>query len=124
MPIRISSEAHPLLAVIEDRTWTDFARCRGRLDLFFEPHREQAAQRAVREQAAKQLCAECPVLERCREAGRRNHESGIWGGETEEERIAAGFPIRTVTRASLLAARAPVASTDDGTPATCDPEVA
>ena len=124
MPTCIASEAYPLLAVIEDRAWTDFARCRGRLDLFFEPYRERAAERAAREQTAKQLCAQCPALEACREAGRRNHESGIWGGETEEERISAGFPIRSVTRASLLAARARVATPDDAAPATRDPEVA
>lgn len=124
MPTRMSPEAYPLLAVIEDRAWTDFARCRGRLDLFFEPYRERAAQRAEREQTAKQLCAQCPALEACREAGRRNHESGIWGGETEEERIGAGFPIRSVTRASLLAARASAGTTREAAPATRDPEVA
>ncbi|MCU1370049.1 MAG: hypothetical protein JWO77_1243 [Ilumatobacteraceae bacterium] len=124
MTTHIAFEAYPLLAVVEDRTWTDFARCRGHLDLFFEPYREQAPQRAAREQIAKQLCAQCPVLEACRDAGRRNHESGIWGGETEEERIGAGFPIRSVTRASLLAAKARAMSPDAATSVSDDPEVA
>jgi WhiB family redox-sensing transcriptional regulator len=105
MTTRPSPVPHPLLEVIEDRAWTEFARCRGQLDLFFEPFREVAPKRAVREQRAKELCAGCPVQGPCRDSGRRNHESGIWGGETEEERVRAGFPIRTVTRTSTVAAR-------------------
>ena len=104
-----AQEIHRLIAVIEDREWTEFARCKGRSDLFFEPFRELAPQRAVREQTAKRLCAECPVQAPCRDSGRRNHESGIWGGENEEDRVRAGYPIRTVTRATMAAARNPAA---------------
>lgn len=123
MAARNPREVHRLIAVIEDRRWSEFALCRGRLDLFFEPRRERPLPRARREEQAKQLCSQCPVSSPCRESGRRNHESGIWGGETEEERIAAGFNIRTVTRASVMAARsshpAPISSDP-----TWDPEVA
>lgn len=101
-----AQEIHRLVGVIEDRSWTEFARCRGQLGLFFEPFREQAPARAVREAAAKRLCAQCPVQGPCRDSGRRNHESGIWGGETEEDRVRAGFPIRTVTRANVAVTRA------------------
>jgi len=124
MTNRASHEIHQLIAVIEDREWTDFARCSGRLDMFFEPFRELAPQRFVREEAAKQMCAQCPVQSPCRESGRRNHESGIWGGETEEERVRAGFPIRTVTRASLFAARKPAKKPDEHHASAWDPEVA
>ena len=117
-----AEEIHRLVAVIDDRAWTEFACCRGRLDLFFEPFREQAPQREVREEAARQLCAQCPVQRPCRESGRRNHESGIWGGETEEDRVRAGFPIRTVTRASLAVAKVAVAPSPQ--PSAQKPEVA
>lgn len=100
-----AQEIHRLIGVIEDRSWTEFARCRGQLGLFFEPFREQAPARAVREAKARQMCALCPVQGPCRDSGRRNHESGIWGGETEEDRVAAGFPIRTVTRANVAVTR-------------------
>lgn len=36
----------------------------------------------------------CPILMACRNYARRNGEWGIWGGETEEERRAAGYPPR------------------------------
>ena len=34
---------------------------------------------------------ECSVLEVCRTFARENHEYGFWGGESEEERHAAGY---------------------------------
>ncbi|MGW5515207.1 WhiB family transcriptional regulator [Nocardia africana] len=38
--------------------------------------------------AAKQLCARCPVLARCRDHAITSHEPhGIWGGLTPRERI-------------------------------------
>jgi len=118
-----AQEIHRLIAVLEDREWTEFARCRGRLDLFFEPHREAPPKRALREAEAKQMCSQCPVQGPCRESGRRNHESGIWGGETEIDRVRAGFPIRTVTRATTAAARAQALEEAQPVPAG-DPEAA
>ena len=119
-----ATEAHPLIAVIEDQAWTEFALCRGRLDLFFEPFRELAPQRAAREQVAKDMCAQCPVQLPCRESARRNHESGIWGGETEEDRVRAGFPIRTVTRTSLFQAQKQASPAAEPPARSADPEVA
>ncbi len=95
----------PVIGAIVDREWVDFAVCRGRSDLFFEPFGERPGPRARREAIAKHLCAQCPVQAPCLEAGRRNHESGLWGGETEEERTQAGFPPRANVRRSLIAAR-------------------
>ena len=36
---------------------------------------------------------ECPVLEPCRDWAREQREYGFWGGESEEERAAAGFRV-------------------------------
>lgn len=97
--------AHPpVIAAIEDREWNDFAICRGRGDLFFEPFGERPGPRR-REAVAKRLRAQCPVQLACLGAGRRNKESGIWGGETEEERALAGYAPRANVRRSVVAAR-------------------
>ena len=111
MSSRPSPSPHPLIGVVEDREWVELARCVGRSELFFEPFRELAPQRAVRERAAKRVCAQCPVQLACRESGRRNHESGIWGGETEEERVRAGYPIRSVARSSVMKTHRAASST-------------
>lgn len=116
--------AYGLFGVLEDRAWTEFARCRGRLDLFFEPFGEKAPHRTERERRAKAMCAGCPVQGPCRESGRRNHELGIWGGETEEERIRAGYGIRSVTRSSLAAARPRESTADEQRSPASDHEVA
>lgn len=102
----------PVLGSVEDREWVDHAICRGDHHLFFEPFGERPGPRRRREAVAKQLCACCPVQLACMEAGRRNHESGIWGGETEDERVRAGFPPRANVRRSLIAARREARSAD------------
>jgi WhiB family redox-sensing transcriptional regulator len=71
--------------------WSRRARCRGATHLFFAPDRERPGRRGRREEAARALCAACPVLGACRAWARQNHEFGFWGGETEEERAAAGY---------------------------------
>ncbi|WP_432139748.1 WhiB family transcriptional regulator [Streptomyces sp. bgisy154] len=40
---------------------------------------------------ARAICSRCPVLLACRAWGRERGETGIWGGETEEERAALGY---------------------------------
>jgi WhiB family transcriptional regulator, redox-sensing transcriptional regulator len=72
-------------------SWSRQARCRGATHLFFAPDRERPGRRGRREAAARALCANCPVLAPCRAWARENHEFGFWGGETEEERAAAGY---------------------------------
>jgi len=67
--------------------------CRGRTRLFFAPHAESAKQRERRESQARALCLVCPWLEPCRAWARSNREYGFWGGESEEERAAAGYPV-------------------------------
>ncbi len=72
--------------------WTGQAACTGRLDLFYAPHAERPPARLRREAEGRRVCATCPVRQPCREHARRHLELGLWGGETEEERSAAGFP--------------------------------
>ena len=67
--------------------------CVGRTGLFFAPHAESAKQRERREAQARALCLQCPRLEPCRTWARSHREYGFWGGESEEERAAAGYPV-------------------------------
>lgn len=73
------------------RPWADQAACRGSAHLFFAPDRERPGRRAQRERAAQELCAACPILLACRTWARQHREYGFWGGESEEERTAAGY---------------------------------
>jgi WhiB family redox-sensing transcriptional regulator len=74
-------------------SWTTDAACEGRTELFFAPAGERPEARVVRESKARAVCGECPVLVQCREWARENREYGFWGGESEEERAAAGFRV-------------------------------
>ena len=73
--------------------WTDRASCGGQTRLFFAPPGERPEARAVREAQARAICHACPVLEQCRDWAREHREYGFWGGESEEERAAAGFRV-------------------------------
>jgi WhiB family transcriptional regulator, redox-sensing transcriptional regulator len=97
--------------------WSERAACRGRTELFFPPHGERPERRERREREARSICRSCPVLEACRTEARRRREYGFWGGESEEERAAAGYGvalptgrvaerIRTVKEATRTAALA------------------
>jgi len=74
-------------------SWTGEAACAGRTELFFAPAGERPEARAVRETKARGVCAECEVLMACREWAREHREYGFWGGESEEDRAAAGFRV-------------------------------
>jgi WhiB family redox-sensing transcriptional regulator len=74
--------------------WTDHATCRKPnaedASLFFSPEQETPSQRRVREEAAKAICAKCPVIDPClRHALDAPEFYGIWGGMNEGEREAA-----------------------------------
>ena len=71
--------------------WMDISACRGMTHLFFPSSAERPQARERREAMARQVCAECVVRTPCREFARENHEYGFWGGESEDERHAAGF---------------------------------
>lgn len=58
-------------------------------ELFFHPEGERGSARRRRDERAKKLCLECPVLEQCRSHALRAREPyGVWGAMTEEERAA------------------------------------
>lgn len=58
-------------------------------DLFFHPEGERGSARRRRDEAAKAICATCPVIDQCREHSLRVREPyGVWGGLTEDERQA------------------------------------
>jgi WhiB family redox-sensing transcriptional regulator len=77
------------------------AACAGRTPLFFGIAGERPERRARREARARKVCAACPVLAPCRQMARRNGENGFWGGESEEERAAAGYAPVSISRRSV-----------------------
>jgi WhiB family redox-sensing transcriptional regulator len=75
------------------RAWVERGRCRGEdPKQFHAAFGEVAAERLVRENDVKsRYCANCEVVTLCRRWAREHHEYGVWGGETETERAAAGY---------------------------------
>lgn len=71
--------------------WARHALCVGKTGLFFPPHAERPQARARREARARLICQTCTVVFECRRYAREHLEYGFWGGESEEERIAAGY---------------------------------
>jgi WhiB family redox-sensing transcriptional regulator len=69
-------------------SWRLHAACRGvDTELFYSREDERRLTRAAREQAAKAICASCPVKTPCAAYALQHHERyGIWGGLTESER--------------------------------------
>jgi WhiB family transcriptional regulator, redox-sensing transcriptional regulator len=80
--------SHPLAdyAPPQAESWRANAACRGMdTDLFYPEGRGRALR--LREQIAKQVCADCPVTRECRQFATQYPERyGIWGGRTEGER--------------------------------------
>ena len=68
--------------------WQQEGACRdAEATLFFHPDRERGPARQQREQAAKAICARCPVIRECLQHAMAVREPyGIWGGLSEEER--------------------------------------
>ena len=69
------------------------AACTGKPQLFFAPLAERPQARARREAKAAELCRVCAARVTCRSYARERREFGYWGGENEEERTRAGFPV-------------------------------
>ncbi|ASY34803.1 putative WhiB-family transcriptional regulator [Streptomyces sp. Tu6071] len=72
----------------KDTPWHAEAVCRrDEAGLFFAPSKEPTAARLSREDAAKRVCADCPVRVECREHALVQPEPyGVWGGLTAAER--------------------------------------
>ena len=71
--------------------WMERAACKGLSHLFFPISAERPQARERREATARAVCAACAVTVPCRQFARSHHEYGFWGGESEEQRHAAGF---------------------------------
>ncbi|MFF8844238.1 WhiB family transcriptional regulator [Streptomyces sp. NPDC015127] len=73
--------------------WREYAECRNEdPDLFFPVGTGGPA--LVQAEAAKQVCARCPVREQCLAWALENGQAtGVWGGLSEDER-------RSLTRRS------------------------
>ncbi len=72
-------EPGPLLEAVYRRPrWHLQAACRGKPIEWFFPAKGQPSS------YAKAVCAECPVIDRCAQAGAG--EAGIWAGVTERQR--------------------------------------
>jgi WhiB family redox-sensing transcriptional regulator len=74
--------------IASDWDWQESAACRELpSEMFFHPEGERGPRRKNRENAAKAICASCPVLTACREQALRLAEPyGIWGGLSEDDR--------------------------------------
>lgn len=74
-----------------DDDWMRRGACKGLTHLFFPAPAERPQARERRESMARQVCATCVVRADCRAFAREQHEYGFWGGESEDERHAAGY---------------------------------
>jgi hypothetical protein len=63
--------------------WRAQAACRGRVETM---HPNGRGTKQVDYRAALALCARCPVLAPCREAG-ASEKLGVWGGTTPSQRF-------------------------------------
>lgn len=78
------------IPVMEEWEWQYKGACRD-LDpeKFFHPDGERGPRRRNRENAAKAVCGSCPVLDACRKHALAVQEPyGIWGGMSEDDRLA------------------------------------
>ena len=74
--------------VIDLWEWQYQGNCReADPEIFFHPEGERGGTRRRRDEAAKAVCATCPVIAECREhALAVNEPYGVWGGLSEAER--------------------------------------
>ncbi len=82
--------------------WQFEGSCRGEdPDVFYHPEGERGPSRRNRDSAAKAVCLNCPVLQKCREHALRMREPyGVWGGMTEHEREALSLTSSALPTAS------------------------
>lgn len=92
--------------LLESYAWQDEARCRTLpVGSFFDAELARGANRREREEAAKRVCLECPVIRQCRAHALAAEDYGVWGGLTAHEReIIRQSQSRGVRRASTPAA--------------------
>ena len=94
----------PDFDVLHADDWMRDGACKGLTHLFFPTAAERPQARERRESAAQAVCDGCQVRTTCMEFAREHHEYGFWGGESEDQRHAAGYrliaPIGVRARAS------------------------
>ncbi len=76
-------------SLLKETVWYVNAACRGpNHQIFYPPPRlERRSDKRARELRAKEICAECKVVDECRSHAVISQEQhGIWGGLTERER--------------------------------------
>ncbi|MHA6758608.1 WhiB family transcriptional regulator [Streptacidiphilus sp. PAMC 29251] len=85
--------------------WQSHGACReADSGIFFHPAGERGESLLQRDQAAKQVCARCPVLLACRRYALEAEEPyGVWGGLSEDERLARTGGTRHHRRRRTLA---------------------
>lgn len=78
------------LPLISEWEWQEKAACRDLpTEMFFHPDGERGPRRKNRINAAKAVCSSCPVIQACRKQALNLAEPyGIWGGLSEEDRLA------------------------------------
>jgi len=76
--------------VASEWEWQHEGACRSLpSEMFFHPDGERGPRRRNRENTAKAICATCPVIEACRKHALAVQEPyGIWGGLSEDDRLA------------------------------------
>ena len=81
----------PVRLITDSDEWMRDAACKGLTHLFFPAPAERPQARDRREASARTICRTCTVNLDCRKFARDNHEYGLWGGESEDERHSAGY---------------------------------
>ena len=93
-----------LRPVADEWEWQYQGSCRQmEPEMFFHPDGERGPRRRNRENAAKAVCASCPVMQLCRDHALAVQEPyGIWGGLSEDDRaeILDRRGLRRITEAS------------------------
>ena len=88
--------------------WQLRGLCRGKdSSLFFHPEGERGAARSSREEAAKEICMNCPVRISCADHALKVREPyGVWGGMTEDEREEHHVRQKALVRAQAVREKA------------------
>ena len=78
---------------------------------FFHPEGERGTARERRDEAAKAVCEACPVIDLCRDHALTAREPyGVWGGMTEDERVAHYTRERRASRRTVKGGRTKTAA--------------
>jgi WhiB family transcriptional regulator, redox-sensing transcriptional regulator len=83
------SDQERLRPVSDEWNWQFSGKCRGYPSELFFPDDERGPRRRLREERARRICLDCPVIAEClRHALTVQEPAGIWGGKTARERAA------------------------------------